>query len=451
MRAAAGHPAPFPLKYIEVGNEDQGARYGARFARFYKAIHAKYPQIEVALDSWIAGIDRQAIDAAGKFEIFDEHAYKPLNWAIENFDSFAQYAREGWKLYIGEFATNTGVGRGNLIAALNDVAYMMSMEKNSDLVHMGSYAPLLENVNKRDWDVNLIHFDSSRLFARASYYAAKLFAEHRPDVNLPAAVKYESADPRPVMGKIGLGTWNTSAEYKDVRVESGGRVLYASDFSEGTAGWQTQRGTWSVQDGAYRQKDNTVAFAYFGEADWKDVTITAKARKLGGSEGFLIVAGTADGRQIRWNVAGWNNRQSAIQAGDAIEGPIARGGVETDRWYDLKVEVRGRTLRCWMDGKLVNEYTLPRVDTVLAIAGKDERTGETVIKVVNSSGEPAKMDLRVPGAGKQAKVWVLSSANPTDENSFEEPMKIAPRESREQAGTAFSHEFPPYSLTVIRI
>jgi alpha-L-arabinofuranosidase len=104
-----------------------------------------------------------------------------------------------------------------------------------------------------------------------------------------------------------------------------------------------------------------------------------------------------------------------------------------------------------MDGKLVNEYTLPRVDTVLAIAGKDERTGETVIKVINSSGEPAKMDLRVPGAGKQAKVWVLSSANPTDENSFEEPMKIAPRESREQAGTAFSHEFPPYSLTVIRI
>src|ERR1051326_2791421 len=61
MRAAAGHPAPFPFKYIEVGNEDQGARYGARFARFYRAIHARYPQIEVALDSWIAGIDRAAI------------------------------------------------------------------------------------------------------------------------------------------------------------------------------------------------------------------------------------------------------------------------------------------------------------------------------------------------------------------------------------------------------
>ena len=121
------------------------------------------PQLKIALSSWIAGIDQRIIDAAGKIDIVDEHAYKPLHWAIENFDSFASYKRQGWDLYIGEFATNAGVGRGNVLAMLNDAAYMMSMEKNTDLVKMGSYAPLLENVNDRDWPVNMIHFDSSRV------------------------------------------------------------------------------------------------------------------------------------------------------------------------------------------------------------------------------------------------------------------------------------------------
>ena len=95
VRAKHGHPAPFPLKYIEIGNEQQGARYGQRVAKFYKAIKAKYPQIKIALSSWIAGVDQRTIDAAGKIDIVDEHAYKALHWAIENFDSFASYKRAG--------------------------------------------------------------------------------------------------------------------------------------------------------------------------------------------------------------------------------------------------------------------------------------------------------------------------------------------------------------------
>src|SRR6185503_4356641 len=145
-------------------------RYGNRVAMFYKAIKTKYPQLKSALSSWLAGIDQRIGDAAGTIDIVDEHAYKPLHWAIENFDSFASYKRQGWDLYIGEFATNAGVGRGNWAAAMNDAAYMMSVEKNTDLVKMASYAPLLENVNHRDWEVNMIHFDSSRLFPRATYY-----------------------------------------------------------------------------------------------------------------------------------------------------------------------------------------------------------------------------------------------------------------------------------------
>jgi alpha-L-arabinofuranosidase len=460
-RARNGHPAPFPLKYLEVGNEQQGARYGARVARFAQAIKARYPQIKVVLSSWISGLDRAAIAAAGPIDIVDEHAYKPLHWAVENFDSFARYAREDWDLYIGEFATNAGVGRGNLLAALNDAAYMMSAEKNTDLVKMVSYAPLLENVNRRDWEVNMIHFDSSRHFARATYYAQQLFAQHRPDVNLATTVQFDAVPPRPIAGRIGVGTWNTAAEFADVRVERDGRVVYQSDFAAGAGGWapvtgraQGGRGTWSTVEGAYRQSGEVVAFSYAGDENWTDVTISLRARKLSGAEGFLVFAGTAEGRRVQWNVGGWNNRQSAIQAGDAIIGRPVQGGVETGRWYDLRVEVRDRTVRGYLDGKLLNEETFPRIDTVLAIAGRDERTGEVVLKVVNTSAQAASMAIEIAGAKPPAEgqITVLTSANPTDENSFDQPGKITPGTTKLSGlGRTFTHVFAPYSLSIIRL
>lgn len=462
VRAKNGHPKPFPLKYLEVGNEQQGPRYGERVAKFTQAIKAKYPQIKVALSSWIAGIDERAIAAAGKIDIVDEHAYKPLNWAIENFDSFAKYKRGDWDLYIGEFATNGGVGRGNLLAALNDSVYMMSMEKNSDLVKMGSYAPLLENVNHlpRNWEVNLIHFDSSRVYGRGSYYACKLFAENRPDVNLLTNVEYTQPGERPVAGRIGVGTWNTAAEFKEVRVEREGKLLYEADFTKGAEGWMPESGrrnagTWAVEDGVYRQKDAAVAWSYFGKEDWNNVTVTLKARKLKGAEGFLVSAGYADGRRVQFNIGGWGNTQHAIQVGDAITGGAVRGSVEEGRWYDIKVEVKNRHIRAYLDGQLIKEVTLPRIDTVLAIAGKDEATGEIILKVVNSSPAPAPMAIRINGAtslAAQGKVTVLTSSDPKGENSFENPTKIAPvTKSISGIGTIFTHEFPAYSLSVMRL
>jgi alpha-L-arabinofuranosidase len=461
-RARNGHPRPFPLKYIEVGNEQQGARYGQRFAPFYQAIKAKYPQIKVALSSWISGIDRAAIDAAGPVDIVDEHAYKGVNWAVENFDSFAKYKREKWDLYIGEFATNAGVGRGNLIAALDDAVYMMSVEKNTDLVKMASYAPLLENVNKRDWEVNMIHFDSSRLFGRATYYVNKLFADNRPDVGLATSVEYRPVSPKPISGRVGVGTWNTAAEFKDLRVERAGQVVYQSNFAGGAADWAPQtgrgqggRGTWGVVDGAYRQSSEVVGFSYVGDASWTDVTISVKARKISGAEGFLVLAGTADGRRVQWNVGGWNNRQTAIQAGDTIIGQAVRGTVETGRWYDVKVEVRDRTVHGYLDGTLISEATFPRIDTVLAIAGRDERTGDVIIKAVNTSAEAATMSIQLNGATAlkpTGQVTVLTSASPTDENSFDEPRKIVPvTTTLTGIKPAFTHTFPPYSLSILRV
>ena len=457
-RAQSGHPKPFPLKYVEIGNEQQGERYAKRVAAFYQAIKAKYPQLRIALSSWIAGVDQRLVDATGPIDIVDEHAYKPLHWAIENFDSFAAYKRQGWDLYIGEFATNAGVGRGNLLAMLNDAAYMMSMEKNGDLVKMGSYAPLLENVNDRDWPVNLIHFDSSRAYARASYYANRLFAENRPDVNLATTVAYTPTASRPITARAGVATHETAAEFKDFVIERAGAVVYRSDFSKAAEGWtpEGRRGKWTVAEGAYRQEEPAVAWSFVpnAAAGAEDFTVSVRARKISGAEGFIIPVGLADGRRVQWNVGGWGNRRHAVQAADAVVGEFTPGTIESGRWYDIRVEVRGRTVRGFLDGQLVQERTLPRIDRVLAIAGRDDRRREIVIKVVNSAPEAAPMSLELGGVSRPgaATVTVLTSGNPLDENTFDAPMKIVPKTSALAISSpAFSHTFPAYSLSVIRI
>jgi alpha-L-arabinofuranosidase len=462
LRAKLGHPKPFPLKYIEIGNEQRGARYGERVAQFYKAIKARYPQMKVALSSWIAGIDRNAIDAVGPIDIIDEHAYKPVNWAIENFGSFDGYKREGWDLYIGEFATNAGVGRGNWIAAINDAAYMMNVEKNTDLVKMASYAPLLENINHRDWEVNMIHFDSSRVFARASYYVQKLFAEHLPSVALPAAVTFTPAGEKAIAGPVGVGTWNTAAEFRDIRIERDGKTIYQSDFEKAPLTWlpvtgrgQGSRGTWSVADGAYRQSADAIGFSYLTGSDSANATISLKARKISGAEGFLVMGGQVDGRRVQWNVAGWGNTQSAIQASDAIVGRAVRHRIETGRWYDLRLEVRGRTVRGYIDGVLLNEATYPRIDTVLAIAGRDDRTGEIIVKALNTGPEAAAVTFEISGAARIAatgQLTTLSSASPLEENSFETPRKIVPVTSTVTGlSKSFARTLPPYSLSILRV
>jgi alpha-L-arabinofuranosidase len=449
LRAKNGHPKPFKMRVVEIGNEQQGPRYGARVKLFAEAIKKKYPQLKVALSSWISGIDQPAIDAAGPLlDIVDEHAYRPVNWAVQNFDSFARYPRNvDWKLYIGEFATNSGVGRGNMLAAIGDAAYMMSMEKNADLVTMGSYAPLLENTNRRQWEVNLIHFDSSRAYGRASYHACKMFAENRPDVNLATRVAYMPVGESPILGPIGLGTYGTEAEFKEVKVEQNGLVSDISDFSK----WRPRTGNWTISDGVYRQSDLAHdRWTYFGDG-YRDATVTLKARKIRGAEGFVVSVGNADGRRVHFNVGGWNNVLHGLEAA----GPLkqVRGSVEIGRWYDVKVQTIGSRVLCYLDGKLVFDETLKRVDTVLAISGLEKKSGDVIVKLLNTGAEEANMEVSLKGARVRSGTAIrLASADPHAENSYSEPRKIIPvSEPLKVSGTSFRHRLAPYSLNLLRL
>ncbi len=141
---------------------------------------------------------------------------------------------------MGEYAVTQNTGRGNLRGAVGEAAFMTGMERNSDVVVMASYAPLFVNVNDRRWNPDLIQFDSSRVCGIPSYYVQQMFSQNRGDVVLPLKLEFPAASVENKHGAIGLGTWITQAEYKDIKVTKGDKTLFAERFFQGQRGMENR-------------------------------------------------------------------------------------------------------------------------------------------------------------------------------------------------------------------
>ena len=455
LRAAAGHPAPFNLKYLEIGNENGWFNgYVEHWNLFYDAIRAKYPYIKFVADGWDKFGDRQP-------DIVDDHYYDSPEWFMRHANQYDKSDRTGPKVFVGEYAVTKNCGLGNLRGAIGEAAFMTGLERNSDEVIMASYAPLLVNLNHRAWNPDLINFDSSRWYGLPSYYVQKMFAENRGDVSLPTAVQSPVAVPGKISGQIGVGTWNTAAEFKDIKVTApDGTVLFESDFTNGTEGWKLlgKGANWKARDGVLQQTaEKEFIRALGGDKAWTDYRLTLKARKISGSEGFLILFRiNGDEDRTWWNVGGWGNTADGIETGNTLDSKP--GQIETDRWYDLKVEVSGNHVKCYRDGQLMHDLDYDaggEVNSLYAVAATDEKSGDLIVKVVNANAGPLETEVDLSGAEHltgQGLATVLTSESPVDENSLYNPTKVSPKtEVVTFSGATLKRSFPGNSFTVLRL
>ena len=455
LRAKNGHPKPFNLKYMEIGNENGQTPYAERWALIAKAIQEKYPEVKLVANEWAGSHPHDPNP-----EIIDEHYYDNPDWFIWNSNKYDSYDRKGPKIFIGEYAVTSGTGKGNLRGAVGEAAWMTGMERNSDIVVMGSYAPLLCNFNHKAWPVNLINFDSYHWYGLPSYYVQEMFANNQGTITLP--VKVENAPnikPPYSSGRIGLGTWLNAAEFKDLKVTTpDGRILYKNEFSTNIDDWKKiGQGQWSVQDGVLSQSaiaQNVTAFV--GDTSWTDYTIALKARKLSGENGFQIYFHCKNVYQrIRWDIGGYGNSTNLMDMG--LTSVSMPSNIEIGRWYDIKIVIRGTNVKGYLDGKLFQEVGDVRmaVKSLCASAARDEKSGDIIVKVVNASSESLQTKLDLRGAGKllgSGKAIVLSSESPEDENTLEEPTKVSPKtEPLIISGNTITRSFPGNSLTIIRI
>ena len=172
LRARDGHPAPFKLRYVEVGNEDSFDRsktYDGRFAQFFKAIKSKYPDLQVIATMPVNGVTP---------DVVDDHYYQREQGMFELANHYDAADRKGPKIFVGEWATREGSPTPNLGGALGDAAFMTGLERNSDLVIMAAYAPLFVNVNPggMQWSTDLIGYDALESYGSPAYYAQVMFS-----------------------------------------------------------------------------------------------------------------------------------------------------------------------------------------------------------------------------------------------------------------------------------
>ncbi len=198
-RAALGHPAPFNLKMMGIGNEQWGPEYIERYARFAKALKEKYPDL-----SLISAAGPSPDDDRFKFlwpklrdlnaDIIDEHCYATPDWFLKNTRRYDDYDRKGPRVFMGEYAaqsdhTVSTKNRNNLECAIAEAAYLTGLERNADVVRLASYAPLFAHVDAWQWTPDLIWVSNLDVLATPNYYVQQLFSRNRGDQVLPTRVK----------------------------------------------------------------------------------------------------------------------------------------------------------------------------------------------------------------------------------------------------------------------
>ena len=439
IRCELGHPEPFGLEYIGIGNEEVGEGFFERYPYFHKAIKEKYPDIQIIASSgpFAAGGEYEKgwnCARRNHADLVDEHYYMAPEWFLANHHRYDSFDEKDPRVFLGEYASwgNTWYN------ALIEASYMTGMERNSEKVGLACYAPLLCNVNYINWKPDMIWFDNHQAYGTANYYVQKLFMNHQGDdrielemTGIDDSVTMQD-DPK---GGFGLRTEpDTVVRYSQIMIE---------DIQNGTI-WKDSE--------VYFVGDNVEQYIS-ADPDARVVTedillhtvesdhyiITVKGEMLYGRRGFMLQYGNRDEKnRYQWEIGGWQNMDSALTQDIAGRNSCLTQSsftVAADREYELKLEIEGRHLRAYIDGELIHEihHAPVKIEPLYTAASIDRQSGDVIVKLVNVQKRPIDTVLHMEGI-EQAKgiAYIMSGFALEDENSFAEPLKVSPREEEIQ-------------------
>ncbi len=462
LRAEMGHPESFNMEYICLGNEEDFIpEFEVRMKMITDSLRKYYPEIKVIGTSGVAASgyhydELWDYSEKEKLDAVDEHYYVSPIWMLNNLNRYDDFDRNGPKVFIGEYASRDD----RLQNAIAEAAYLTGVEKNADVIQFTCYAPLLTNVNHQQWHPDMIRFDNNNVVKTPSYYVQQLYSQYTGDEYIPSEITYSKTyqpNAKTYFGKVGVGTWHTQAKYDDIKVVSGDKVLMDQTFDENTSEWTSSKGTFVLEEGSYAQtSDEEPAMSIFNlPINETRYTLTLKAMKTGGREGFLIPFAYQGSDKFYWlNIGGWNNSRHAVEVanGGAKAELISKGGsIESNKWYTIKVEV-GEKVKCYLDDELLFEIP-EQAPPIAASVVKDLDENELIVKLVNSSDEAITADVMIEGLDEQlsADVITLTGASTRLRNKLEEPENVKPVSSTIQVKDLKNYSLPANSFQVISI
>lgn len=434
VRAEMGHPESFHLEYIGVGNEEVHQEFFDRIPLFVEAIRQKYPEIKIIGTSgpFAAGGEyergwKSARETA--VDLVDEHFYMSPDWFLSHMNRYDAFDPNGPKVFLGEYAT-----WGNRYEnALAEAAFMTHLQ-NAPAVGLACYAPMLANVNYVNWRPDMVYFDNRRLVKTANYHVQSLFMRHQGDQGVQMALEGVSAAPLKEIPVIA----------GDVTIQANDSTLELTDI--------TLNGE-ALADTAVSGQNTIRLGAHTG-----DLTLTLKARRVQGRKGMKIFFGGYEpDNAYQWGFGGWENQDSIVEKKfRKLNASLTQSAftIEDGRTYELRLELRGRVIRTYIDGEMINEIDDPVLNPDHLYAAASIEEGDLILKAVNVHDSDLTAQVVIEGYEDAQLVGMIESIEslPRDAmNVLGEEEAVTPAVRDFAACGTFTYTFPARSITVIRL
>lgn len=443
VRAGLGHPRPFGMEYLGIGNEEIGEPFFERYELIHKAVKEKYPEIKV-------------INSAGPFsggtayergwesarqnhsDLIDEHYYQAPEWFIANHHRYDD-RKEDTKVFLGEYAScgNTWYN------ALAEASYMIGLEKSAHAVGLACYAPLLANADYVNWEPDLIWFNNHEVYGTPSYYIQKLFMENQGKFRLECCGENMGENicledyPDYFAGKLWLSGNRSRVFFSDIRLinrRTGEERLFMD-----------------------READDDAPYM-LDVIDWEEFTLKFTARQQGAGWGFKAFFGGRDEDNCHFlNAGGWGNSDIFLSArvnGKNINYTQDSFHVDAGRDYDVEIRVDGRKVEASVDGRTVLEAVCgPLIIEPLYYTASQDDNGDVIVKLANVSSNEIKTTLLLDGIeDAEGKAYIMEGFTKEAVNSFDDPRAVIPREIpvRVRSGK-IEADIPGESVRIYRI
>jgi len=426
IRAANGHREPFNLKYIEVGSENYGYEYARRFELFKKAIHSIDPKITVISSSQLRNQNRM--------NWTDQHFHSNETFFIANHNRFdINYERQSPTTFIGEFSTTNKKEQGTLRAAIAEACFLIGVEGNPDGIKRLAYTSVLGNTTYDNQQSPLLSFNNTQVVASPSYYLLQLFNKHLGDNILNTTVN-TFLKPQVTPGRACLEVFDNGYEIRQVKMNNtiGDTVLYPNKLNTIVIG-DSSVYNYDFSTTIKRTKGNETMRFYVRDNGNREDEAEYICMTLGSS-----------GSELFYQAGSVKDSLSSAQTFD----------FENERWYNLRINCKNDTIRCYIDGELLHETALSPLPSLVSLAVLDNKDNAIILKVVNTTHHDEKTEIHIQGIGiqKQAEIIELSGL-PDERNTFDEPTNIIPI----QKTISFSskrnpvYNFPANSITIMKL
>lgn len=447
LRAELGHPQPFNLEYIGIGNEEVGEEFFERYAFIHRIVKEQYPDIKLigtsgpfAAGEWYERGWQSAREENADF--VDEHYYQSPEWFLTNHERYEKVPADGPKVFLGEYASHGNRWKN----ALAEASYMIALQ-NAPAVALACYAPLFANVDYVNWEPDMIWYDNSHVYVTPNYYVQKLFMNHQGDVLLEQT--FQDLEKQMIIreqsdclsGRIALEANDSVVSFSEIRVIDEDHDV-CMKFPDQTAD---------------RKKRLAELEPVISSENY---IIRLCAKELEGRKGFRIqFARHDDENKLFWSLGGWANSDSIL--GQDIDGSNScliqkTREIEAGRSYQLEIRIRGRKVEMYVDGILEQEHEVKPLAyrPVYASSSFDRASSDIIIKLVNLSSRNQTVQLELKGGkntGWSGCAYIMDGYAPEDGNDFESE-KVKPREETVIAeSSSFSYELTHQSVHILRL